>query len=314
MGDQVKSGKAFEYALAAAIHERARECGNSVLVPNETLATARKYFEGFDQRRRGEYGRAARAATEHICTVEPCLENSFGGEQLRISLQKDRSGAVGDVRDVITVRNEHGWEIGFSTKNNHQAMKHSRLSPHIDFGLQWFGVGCGGGYMETVSEAFNKLQRHAQNRNIKLWRDLDRKEEMAYIPVLEAFIGEMRRLAGSDPQIPGRLVEYLVGRYDFYKVIKCRRTVIIQGYNLHGTLNARSNDTQPRDKTNRLGLPTEMIRVEREGSNRAVATFDGGWQISFRIHNASRRIEKSLKFDIQLVGNPHSLYVQRISW
>lgn len=314
MGDQVRSGKAFEYALATAIHERTGECGDSVLVRNETLATAREYFEGFDQRRREEYERAARAATEHVCTVEPCLENSLGGEQLRISLQKDRSGAAGDVRDVITVRNERGWEIGFSTKNNHQAMKHSRLSPNIDFGRQWLGARCSGEYMAAISEAFGKIQSHAQSCNIRLWHDLDRKEEMAYVPVLEAFIGEMRRLAGNDPRIPGCLVEYLVGRHDFYKVIKDRRTVIIQGYNLHGTLNARSNDMRPRDRTNRLRLPTEMIRMEREGRNRAVATFDGGWQISFRIHNASSRIEPSLKFDIQLVGNPRSLYVHHVPW
>lgn len=31
---------------------------------------------------------------------------------------------------------------------------------------------------------------------------------------------------------------------------------------------------------------------------------DKGWAISFRIHNASSRIEPSLKFDIQLVGIP----------
>ncbi|RPD37239.1 HaeIII family restriction endonuclease, partial [Candidatus Liberibacter solanacearum] len=31
---------------------------------------------------------------------------------------------------------------------------------------------------------------------------------------------------------------------------------------------------------------------------------DGGWNISFRLHNASSKVEPSLKFDIQLVKTP----------
>jgi len=37
-----------------------------------------------------------------------------------------------------------------------------------------------------------------------------------------------------------------------------------------------------------------------------------GWQISFRIHNASSRIEASLKFDINLVSTPRSLFVNQL--
>ncbi len=39
---------------------------------------------------------------------------------------------------------------------------------------------------------------------------------------------------------------------------------------------------------------------------------DEGWQISFRIHNASTLIEPSLKFDIQLIGNPPVLFTQHL--
>ena len=37
-----------------------------------------------------------------------------------------------------------------------------------------------------------------------------------------------------------------------------------------------------------------------------------GWQISFRIHNASSRVEPSLKFDINLVSAPHSLFTNHL--
>ena len=46
----------------------------------------------------------------------------------------------------------------------------------------------------------------------------------------------------------------------------------------------------------------------KEGSsNTLILVLDKGWTISFRIHNASSRIEPSLKFDIQLVGIPSAV-------
>ena len=38
-----------------------------------------------------------------------------------------------------------------------------------------------------------------------------------------------------------------------------------------------------------------------------MAVFDKGWQLSFRIHSASSRVESSLKFDVQIVGLPFTL-------
>ena len=41
---------------------------------------------------------------------------------------------------------------------------------------------------------------------------------------------------------------------------------------------------------------------------------DNGWQISFRIHSASSKVEPSLKFDIQLVGQPIVLFIIDMPW
>ncbi len=35
-----------------------------------------------------------------------------------------------------------------------------------------------------------------------------------------------------------------------------------------------------------------------------ILTFDNGWQLSFRIHNAESRVIPSLKFDVQIIGSP----------
>lgn len=43
-----------------------------------------------------------------------------------------------------------------------------------------------------------------------------------------------------------------------------------------------------------------------------MVTFDEGWQLSFRIHSASTRLESSLKFDINMVSNPHSIFSNTI--
>jgi hypothetical protein len=57
-------------------------------------------------------------------------------------MQPDQSGGFGDVRDVVIASRKTAWQIGISAKHQHEALKHSRLSPRIDFGQQWFGHSC----------------------------------------------------------------------------------------------------------------------------------------------------------------------------
>ena len=41
---------------------------------------------------------------------------------------------------------------------------------------------------------------------------------------------------------------------------------------------------------------------------------DTGWIITFRLHNASSRVEPSLKFDVQLRGNPQELSTHHLPY
>jgi hypothetical protein len=41
---------------------------------------------------------------------------------------------------------------------------------------------------------------------------------------------------------------------------------------------------------------------------------DNGWQLSFRIHNASTKVEPSLKFDVQFIGMPTSVLNIECKW
>ena len=128
-----------------------------------------------------------------------------------------------------------------------------------------------------------------------------------YLPVLDAFIEELKRI---DRKLGGglapRLVHYLLGEKDFYKVIADdgSRSTRIEAYNLSGTLGEPSLGIKSLYGRQKLKLPTRIIEIRhKDGSNNTVElTCDRGWQFSLRIHNASSEVEPSLKFDIQLVS------------
>jgi hypothetical protein len=67
-------------------------------------------------------------------------------------------------------------------------------------------------------------------------------------------------------------------------------------------------------KVPRLKLPSRLIEVVYQENSKTtlLVTLNEGWQISFRIHNASSRIEPSLKFDINLVSAPHTLFTNQL--
>ncbi len=111
-----------------------------------------------------------------------------------------------------------------------------------------------------------------------------------------------------------KLVEYLIGNQDFYKVIKGRNTVEIQAYNLHGTLNQSFGNIKPKARIQKLKLPTRLIEIvfAKDSETTLIVSLNEGWQISFRIHNASSKVESSLKFDINLISAPHTLFNNHI--
>lgn len=107
------------------------------------------------------------------------------------------------------------------------------------------------------------------------------------------------------------MVEYLLGEFDFYKVIgiNSKRITQIQSYNLRGTLNKQGKNRKRSIKLPISKLPTRIVSLEyKPGSKNTLELYlDAGWQFSFRIHNASNKVESSLKFDIQIIGMPRTI-------
>ncbi|MBQ9874206.1 MAG: HaeIII family restriction endonuclease [Thermoguttaceae bacterium] len=259
---------------------------------------------------------AAEATIPDIFELEPLiLESNDNNDILELYIQTDDKGIVGDVRDVILERKELRWEIGFSLKHNHFAVKHSRLAKSLDFAEQWFGCKCSNEYWNEVTPIFNRLEQEKKKKT--LWRDIPSKEKEVYVPILRAFINELRRCYQKDPTIASKMVEYLLGKFDFYKTIALDDQQITQllVFNLRGTLN-RAGRSKPKRIAERMHLPKRIVCLDFKPKSQTTVELymDEGWQFNFRIHNASTVVEPSLKFDIQLVGNPTSFLVINCIW
>jgi len=60
----------------------------------------------------------------------------------------------------------------------------------------------------------------------------------------------------------------------------------------------------------KVKLPTKIFHFDYADNSTGISEntmeliCNNGWQISFRIHSASSKIETSMKFDVQLIGVP----------
>ena len=316
-GDQVKNGKAFEYALAKAYAEYVKEQRRKVVLEESSaMRQARAYYNEFSETEQEKFDVAAYQTIDTMVRIEPgILSQRNDSDILRISINSDSEGESGDVRDVVFQRIRPSWEIGFSAKNNNDAVKHSRLSNQLDFGERWVGVPCSSTYWHEISPIFAYLQE-AINKG-KKWSDLGQdKVQKVYMPLLSAFRKELLFINANNPNISQKLVQYLIGSYPFYKIIKddSHNLVIVKAFNINGELNKTVNGVKPQYPTTKINLPTRIVEFEmkRGSDNTLNMILDEGWEISFRIHNASSKVESSLKFDIKLLGNPPILFTQHL--
>lgn len=317
-------GKAYEYACLIALKDllSERTDGMITILESNAYRTARNAFEKAEQEGLSDnLVCAANAAARVIIQLEPQLE--YGNGALALVIQTDAQGIAGDVRDVVCVREANGWEIGISCKHNHRAVKHSRLSATIDFGEEWIGISCSQQYFDTIIPIFNELRdmrvEAIENGDpLPLWNDIPNKAERYYVPILNAFLTELQNLAIKNPDVPSRLIKYLLGRYDFYKVITDdrHRVTRVEAINIAGTLNRSANGHRSIVDVARLRLPTRFYHMGfvPNSDNKVEIVCDEGWTLTMRIHNASSKVEPSLKFDVQIVSLPSSIHAQVEPW
>jgi hypothetical protein len=285
---QTESGKAFEYQLATEFAKFL----NIPFTDSPEKTIGAKCYDLCDTKERAKIQRAADEASIFIRCHDDRFKNAVS-----VLLQPDKAGKTGDVRDlVITLKNKS--EIGISCKNRHDAIKHSRLSDTIDFGKEWTDYPCSSTYMKKIQPLFTDLRERRKKH--ELFRDIPDKANRYYLPLLMCFEDELRRLCEDFGQrFVKRMFQYLLGTHDFYKVIKENGHVAIHSFNMSGQLEWGWKWKIP----DRI----ESITRKRGSTNTLIVSFVGGWQLSFRIHNASSRIEPSFKFDIKFIGLPQNV-------
>lgn len=315
---QMLTGKAFEYAILKEFYEKLSQLTIVNTIENAAYNNAKACFETFDKIEKSRYLLHASFAVNFLIDIEPKLSHGINSNDvLQIEILTDSQGETGDVRDVIAIRILQKWEIGVSAKNNHHAVKHSRLSNTIDFGEKWLGVPSSQKYFADIKKIFDPLAKIClESKRKRTWNSLGNYHEIIYKPILNAFKDELLRIYKGNPTIiASKLVEYLVGNKDFYKVINGKDQIEIQAFNLHGTLNLPFKHINPKFETPKIKLPSEIkeIKFKENTLTTLIVTLNEGWSLSFRIHNASSKIEASLKFDINLLSAPHSLFKNTLS-
>ena len=145
---------------------------------------------------------------------------------------------------------------------------------------------CADDYWNTVRPIFSNL-KVLKGQGLA-WHDMENKEEAVYEPIIKAFIDELNRAYECNNTIPSRLISYLLGIRDFYKVVAIdnKQLTEFQSFN----------------------------RFKPNSKNTAELYLNNGWSLSFRIHNASTIVEPSLKFDIQFLGVPANIITVNCSW
>lgn len=302
-------GRAYEFSYLITLFEEISKVRPAKIEENNSYFAAERAWNTLTESEKTMYKISALAGVNTIFDLEPLILDD-SDDELELKIQSDDKGKEGDVRDVLIIRRGIEWEIGLSVKHNHFAVKHSRLSKNLDFGKKWYGINCSKQYWRDIKPVFDYLDCEKQKGS--KWSDLPNKEHDVYVPLLNAFKGELERqslLLGRD--IPKLMVEYLLGKFDFYKVIgiDSKKIIQIQSYNLRGTLNRQGNMRKRSIELPISTLPTRIISIgyKPDSKNTLELYLDGGWQFSFRIHNASTKVESSLKFDIQIIGMPTTI-------
>ncbi|GAA9158414.1 hypothetical protein HpHA184_09810 [Helicobacter pylori] len=304
-------GRAYEYAWCLALEQKLSVFKKVIVDKQNGFNACYRAYESLEKSLQERYLESAKQGVLLLLDCEPLLSEVIKSSQngITLSLQKDKLGEIGDVRDILIYFDR--FCIGLSIKHNHDALKHSRLSKNLDFGEKWLGVGVSQNYKDTIKPLFEKLE-NAKKEGM-LWRDFPNKEQEIYAPLLQAFKKEVLRIdENKKNKVPQKMVEYLLGKYDFYKAILLEREqkTKLEAYHFNNTLN-RSVKNKPKRIIPLSKLPTRMIYFDfkPKSFNTLELVLNEGWSFSLRIHNASSRVEPSLKFDIKLLSKPESVAV-----
>lgn len=353
--NSVINGKAFEYATLIELYRELRDSGwdtaQMEIVNDRSYQNIERAYQMVEKAsddeedndtvedfqidiQKNEYDRAAKVAARYLRLMEPILQTN---ESCFATLQAmpDSAGVKGDVRDIavsIYRDAEHKkrvGDIGISCKNNHEAVKHPRITEDPDFVKEWTGgkFKCGNVFLNGMKTIFEKIDDCAAK--FEKWSMVEDKMDEIYYPIIKLFVDEIKRLGivtDSDSEerrekakeFTQLFFEYMFGTQDFYKVIKDDATgsTKIYPYNMHGTLMMPFGENKNRQAVQMITMPSEIVEVRvKPKSKTTIEIYFDQWIISMRLHNADTKIKRtSLKFDVQIKAQPRKVMGMVLPW
>jgi type-2 restriction enzyme haeIII len=308
-------GRAYEYIFLNSLFEVISKIREVSIEKNSSFMASKQAWETLSSQDKEIYKISALTGVSIILDLEPLIIEK-NNDVLNLKIQSDDEGKKGDVRDIVIMRGSIDWEIGLSLKHNHFAVKHSRLSKKLDFGEKWYGIPCSEEYWKKVKPIFDFLEEEKEKKT--LWKEIVNKNEDVYFPLLEAFKIEILDQNRKNIKLLENMLKYLLGKFDFYKVISIdnKKVTRVQSYNLYGTLNQDGVHEKRKIEIPIIILPTRIVSLDFKPNSLTTLELylNNGWQFTFRIHNAKKEVEPSLKFDIQIVGMPTSIISIDSKW
>ena len=360
---KVINGKAFEYSALIALHDELSKAGwekdQIEIIEDSNFHNIERAYQvveaGFGEevddedddnesdaqiytldiaKEENAFDRAAKVAAAYLKMTEPIFSLPEGLHAV-ISAMPDTAGVKGDVRDVcikvFSEKNKLVKELGISCKNNHEAVKHPRITEHPDFANEWTKgkFHCSNTFMEKMGEIQNTIEDY--QGKYSTWSEIaaDEKMDNVYCPIVTAFVEELRRLGmvekGASTQRKNEakefaqlFFEYMFGTQDFYKFIKddSAKATLIYPYNMHGSLMKTYKGKKNDQAVPCVTMPEEIVEVRiKPSSKTTMEIYFDQWIISMRLHNADSSIRKtSLKFDVQIKAQPKKIMSTTIPW
>lgn len=291
---QHNNGRGLEYSFGLAVAKAL-----SIKVTGDSAGMRKAAYKGLDSGTRSLFNRDAVALLNHILKIENI---ALGASGWSARFLDDTSARDGDVRDIVLSFGKR--EVGISCKSNHRAFKHSRISPESAFARAWGLASISDSsacYRDELRRLFDKLQAVARG----YWSSLgERRKLVFYDECIHVFERELSRLyrATDSTAFCKSLIKYFLGRSGYYKCVISSSGSFVQAYQFG------------KSPVPRISFPTRLVSVDFPPGRHGVLHlhFDRGYSFSLRLHNASSLFERSLKFDIQAIGLPQSLYSHRL--
>ena len=208
------------------------------------------------------------------------------------------------------------WKCGIPCKHNHEAIKHQRvgLTRTSDFISNWTNghFECSKEFQQSIGVIEDLLDTYSKQDTWKTC--FPNISKQIYAPVIKSIYKELELLK-DNPEFVASFFDFLLGTEDFYKVMSFdnEQYTQVSVFNFNGSLNKNSPNLSPDRSIRKTPKPDKILSLWHDDSYIRIY-FDDGWTIKMRIHNASSRIEKSLKFDAQLEGVPATMMNLCFGW